>query len=90
MKYLTAMAKGLSQLVERKALYLVDPSQSVAIRLPHTSKITFTTKAENWDKGKIYVPPGAKIVSARNEAEAFTLVEQMLYPNKTIAAECTA
>jgi hypothetical protein len=51
-------------------LFLVDVQQLIAVELPRSGKTTFTTRAENWDKGKIYVPPGAKIVSAYTKAEA--------------------
>lgn len=59
-----------------EALYLVDPAQGLVKRLPSNGKMTFTTRAERWEPGKIYVPAGAKIVSATSEAAAWVQVMQ--------------
>tara|TARA_R110002050_G_scaffold203556_1_gene338840 strand:- start:6235 stop:6498 length:264 start_codon:yes stop_codon:yes gene_type:complete len=63
-----------------RPLFLVDVNQQIAVQLPPSGNIKFTTKAEAWEKGKIYVPPGAKIVSAGSEAEALNLVIDELQP----------
>ena len=70
--------RGLKGLMARliigpsRPLFLVDVEQKIAYQLPSCGNITFTTKAENWEIGKIYVPPGAKIVGAYTSAEALS------------------
>lgn len=59
-----------------ESLFLVDPAEGAVTELPRNDKHTFTTKAENWEPGKIYVPPGAKILSAKSHADAWVKAMQ--------------
>lgn len=87
MKRLVQLISGLVfRPADTQALYLVDPEQGIVMKLPRSKEITFTTQAERWEPGKIYVPAGAKIVSSTSEAAAW----QQAVPNRPAPLEVVA
>lgn len=59
-------------------LYLIDPRQRIAVRLPNDGCCTFVTDAALWRPGEYYLPPGAKIMSAVSETDAIRKVDKLM------------
>jgi len=64
----------------RRRLWSVDVKEGTVTPLPEGREVRICLDPAQWDKGMIYIPPGAKIVPAPTAAAARQRVE-LLFEN---------
>lgn len=69
--------QSLKQIINLKKLYLVDRHQGIVREVPRSGAFKICVRPEEWDIGKIYVPPGAVLVNACSARDAMRKVEEL-------------